>query len=169
MVTAGAKSQILRKAIKQARISRIVAKGIDLFIVLLLSLFLYPIGLLFSSIYMAISDSLQNGQSVGKKFVGFAVVDLEDGTPCSVQQSLVRNLPFLIPLSFAIIPIWGVIFSLVLGAPLVALELYLLFKLDSGRRLGDVMANTTVMGSDNEKVSRVQSDQTGWFKENPYI
>ncbi len=158
---------ILKKAVNTARISRLMAKGIDLFIVLILSVFFYPIGLILSLIYIAISDSLQNGQSVGKKFMGFSVISLEDGKSCSMRQSIVRNLPFLIPLFFGIIPIWGIIFSLLLGLPLIALELYLLFKLDSGRRLGDVMADTSVMGHDGTQI-KVKDRQTSWFKENPY-
>ena len=130
------------------KMSRLIAKGIDLFIVLILSFFFYPLGLMFSLGYMAISDALQGGQSVGKKFMGLSVVRPDGEQACSFRQSTIRNLPFLIPLFFGIIPLWGFLFFILLGAPLVALELYLLLTLDSGRRLGDVMADTFVIGQD---------------------
>ncbi|MFG1514160.1 hypothetical protein ABMA71_06075, partial [Halobacteriovorax sp. ZH3_bin.1] len=75
---------LLKSAIKVARYSRILAKAIDLFIVVVLSLFLYPIGILLSIVYLTFADSIQNGQSVGKKFIGFRVISLVDGTPCSL-------------------------------------------------------------------------------------
>lgn len=157
------KRRYLKSAIKVARISRLIAKAIDLFIVLILSVFFYPIGLILSIVYMAVADSLQNGQSVGKKFMGFAVISLEDGKPCSVRQSAIRNLPILVPLVLAIVPIWGWIFSALLGVPLIIFEVYLIYKLDSGHRIGDVMADTTVMANDGttETVKKVKSS---WFE-----
>jgi len=144
--------------------SRLIAKAIDLFIVLILSIFFYPVGLVLSIIYLSIADSLQNGQSVGKKFMGFSVISLEDGSPCSVKQSFIRNLPLLVPLFIAIFPVIGWLVAAVVGIPLVGLELYLLLKLDSGHRLGDVMADTSVMGNDNNR-AQVKNRRTSWFDE----
>ena len=115
---------LLKSSIKVARVSRLMAKAIDLFIVLILSIFVYPLGIILSVAYIAISDSLQNGQSVGKKFMGFAVISLEDGKPCTVKQSAIRNLPIIIPLAIAIVPIWGWIFAFLIGVPLILLEVY---------------------------------------------
>lgn len=157
---------ILNNAISKARLSRILAKGIDLFIVLILSVLFYPVGLILSLIYLGVSDSLQEGQSVGKKLIGFSVISLEDGNPCSLKQSLIRNLPFLVPLFFCIIPLWGIAFAVLFGVPLIVLEFYLLFKLDSGHRLGDVMADTSVMGHDGG-VTPVKKPKSSWFEENP--
>lgn len=153
---------LLKSPFKVARFSRMIAKGIDLFIALILSIFLYPVGIIFALLYMAIADSLQNGQSVGKKFMGFAVISLEDGKPCSLKQSIIRNLPFLIPIFFAIIPFWGWIFALLLGVPLLILEIYLLHKLDSGHRLGDVMADTSVMANDGT-AEQIKKRKDSWF------
>ena len=154
----------IRKAINKAKMTRLMAKAIDLFIVLILSVFFYPLGLILSVVYMGVADSLQNGQSVGKKFMGFAVISLEDGKPCTVKQSFVRNLPILIPLFLAIIPIWGALFAALFGLPLIILEVYLLYKLDSGHRLGDVMADTSVMANDGDTITTKQEKQ-GWFPE----
>ena len=137
---------------KIARMARLIAKGIDLFIALILSFSFYPLGILLGVTYLTIADSLQSGQSVGKKFMGFAVISLEDKTPCSIRQSVIRNLPLTIPLFLAIFPLWGVVFALLVGTPLILLELYLIFTLDSGSRLGDVMADTTIMSRTDDKV-----------------
>ena len=157
------KKYLLESAIKVARFSRLLAKAIDLFIVLVLSIFLYPVGIVLSIIYMSVADAIQDGQSVGKKFVGFSVISLEDGTPCSVKQSVIRNLPIIIPLIFAIIPFWGWLISLIIGVPFIALEVYLLYKLDSGHRLGDVMADTTVMANDGT-MAAMKKRKTSWFE-----
>jgi uncharacterized RDD family membrane protein YckC len=154
---------LLKSAIKVARFSRLLAKAIDLFIVVVLSIFLYPVGIVISIAYMTVADSIQNGQSVGKKFVGFSVISLEDGSPCSVKQSFIRNLPIIIPLVFAIIPFWGWFIALIVGVPFMALEVYLLYKLDSGHRLGDVMADTTVMANDGT-IMQIKSRKTSWFE-----
>lgn len=157
----------MKKAINTARLSRLIAKGIDLFIVLILSVFFYPLGLLLSLVYLAVGDCLQNGQSVGKRLIGLQVISLEDGTYCSLRQSVIRNLPFIVPITLAIIPI-GFILSAIVGLPLMLLELFFIFKLDSGHRLGDVMADTSVMGHDGTamKVTNGDKKNEGWFSEN---
>lgn len=157
---------IRETSIKTALYARLLAKVIDLFIVLILSFFFYPGGILLSVIYMGISDSLQNAQSVGKKFMGLSVISLEDGTPCSLKQSVIRNLPLLVPIIFSIIPIWGWFLSAFIGIPLILLELYLLFKLDSGHRLGDVMADTSVMAQDGMGEA-IKKRKNSWFEEDP--
>ena len=156
------KKYLLKSSILVARLARLIAKSIDLFIVLILSFFFYPVGIILSIIYVGIADSLQNGQSVGKRFMGLAVISLDDGSPCSVQQSVVRNLPFLVPMIFGILPFWGWIFTLGLGIPLLAIEIYLIYGLDSGNRFGDVMADTTVMAINGDK--EITTRKTPWVK-----
>ena len=155
---------VLNDGMKHAKVYRLIAKSIDLFITLILAMFFFPVGILLSFSYLAFCDSLQNGQSFGKKFMGFSVVSLEDGSPCSPKQSCIRNLPFLIPLFFTIIPLWGWIFSAILIVPLICIELYLIFKLDSAHRLGDVMADTTVIASDPGQAD-IRKPASGWFDE----
>lgn len=142
---------LLKKAVRVARLSRIIAKLIDLFVVLILIIPFYPFGVLLALGYLSVCDSLQRGQSVGKKVIGFRVISLEDGAPCSVKQSVVRNLPLTIPLFFSIFPFWGWMISLLIGIPLALLELYFILSLDTGHRIGDIMADTTVMANDDSK------------------
>ncbi|MBY0516752.1 MAG: RDD family protein [Bacteriovoracaceae bacterium] len=138
---------------KRARLARLLAKSIDLGLVVVLAFIAYPWGLALAIGYLAVSDSLFDGQSIGKRMIGFRVVSLEDGHPCSMRQSLIRNLPILLPLGFALVPFWGWILCVILSVPLIFLELYFLFKLDSAHRLGDVMADTTVVGNDPQSLS----------------
>ncbi len=148
------KREYLKSAFKVAKLSRLIAKLIDLSIVFLLSVLLYPLGLIISIIYMGFSDYIFNGQSLGKGFMGFSVISLEDGSPCSLNQSFIRNLPIIIPLFLAIIPIWGWVLSAFIGIFLCCLEVYFIITLDSGNRLGDIMADTTVMASNNSRLAK---------------
>jgi uncharacterized RDD family membrane protein YckC len=158
------RNYLLKSAMRVARFTRIIAKLIDLSLVIVLSFFFYPLGIILSVIYIAVSDSLQNGQSIGKKFMGFAVISLEDGKPCTVKQSAVRNLPIIVPLILAVIPLWGWIIGGLLGILLCGFELYLLYKLDSGHRLGDVMADTSVMANDGTQVA-IKKRKNSWFED----
>jgi len=153
---------LLEKAIRVAKLTRLIAKAIDLFIVLCFSILFYPLGWILGIVYIALSDGMSNGQSVGKKFMGFAVKSLVDGSPCSYKQSIIRNLPFVLPLILAIVPFWGWILGAILGIALVGLELYLLYNLDSGHRLGDVMADTSVMAND-DNFAGVKNRKSSWF------
>lgn len=153
---------ILKNNKNTPKFARLIAKAIDLFIVLILAMLFYPLGLVLAIFYLSLADSLHEGQSVGKRIIGFAVISLEDGKPCSVKQSVIRNLPITIPLSFATVPFWGWIFF-TFSIPLILLEVYLLFKLDSGHRLGDVMADTTVIGNDQNRVD-LRKAKESWFE-----
>tara|TARA_B100000287_G_scaffold150987_1_gene142838 strand:+ start:681 stop:1175 length:495 start_codon:yes stop_codon:yes gene_type:complete len=148
---------------KVARLTRLVAKAIDLFIVLIVSIPFYPGGVLLGVIYISVCDALRGGQSVGKKFIGFSVISLDDGRPCSYKQSFIRNLPLSVPFIFSIFPFWGWIFSVLISPPLILLEVYLLFKLDSAHRLGDVMADTSVVSLTGAKISS-KKQPSSWFE-----
>ncbi len=151
------------KLVASHNVARLIAKSIDLFIVLVLSFFLYPMGLILGILYIVVSDSMQNGQSAGKSFIGFKVISNSDGSRCSIRQSAIRNLPIIIPLALAVIPIWGWILSILIGPPLIILEVYLIFTLDTGKRLGDVMADTTVVVGSSE---HTEVTRTTWFSQN---
>lgn len=159
------RSYFLKNPIRVARLSRLIAKGIDLFIVLMLIYVLYPFGVILSVVYFGMCDSFLNGQSVGKRVMGFRVISLEDGTACSLKQSIIRNLPLIIPISFSIIPAIGWIFSLGIGIIAIGIEIFLIFKLDSGYRMGDVLADTSVMGNDLNKTVNDKRRDTSWFSE----
>jgi len=84
-------------------------------------------------IYELIKDGLYNGQSIGKLLAGVKVVDYSDETkPCSLIQSVKRNLTIFIPFS-------AIIYYLEIR------EHY------DKRRMGDGWANTIVI-MPNEKL-----------------
>lgn len=154
---------ILESPHKTARLARILAKCVDLFLALIIAIFVYPVGVILAIGYLCIADYIQEGQSVGKRFVGFKVVSLEDGTPCSLRQSIIRNLPFTVPMAFCIIPVWGWLIGALIFVPLMLLELFFLYKLDSAHRLGDVMADTTVY-SETDKKEKALKAKESWFE-----
>nr|BDT26805.1 RDD family protein [Bacteriovorax sp. HI3] len=157
---------LLEKAIRVAKLTRLIAKAIDLFIVACFSIWFFPLGVVLGIIYMSLCDGMSNGQSAGKKFMGFAVKSLEDGSPCSYKQSVIRNLPFTLPLLVALLlPVIGWILGAILAVVLIGFELYLLYNLDSGHRLGDVMADTSVMAND-DNFAGVKNRKTSWFTSN---
>lgn len=138
--------------------------SIDFIISLILALLAYPLGVFAGVIYLSVKDSMGGGNSLGKRLLGFRVVSLVDGTPCSMKQSVLRNLIFVIPFAFTIIPVWGWPFCFLFLVPLVGLEIFFLLKGSSGHRLGDMMAETTVIA--NDPTAQVMKKlKTSWFKE----
>lgn len=156
------RKDLLESPLARARLSRLLAKCIDFGLVLLGAVFYYPMGLLLGVIYLCISDSLYDGQSIGKRLVGFGVISLVDGSPCSTWQSFIRNLPFTVPLFFLIFPFWGWIFSAIFAVPLAAMEVYFLFRDQSPHRLGDIMADTTVIANDGTRLD-LRQQKAPWF------
>jgi uncharacterized RDD family membrane protein YckC len=159
---------LLNSPLRTARFSRLIAKFLDMLIVLILCSLRHPLGVLLAVAYLAVSDSMQQGQSIGKKFIGFAVISLKDGRACNLKQSIIRNLPLIVPLTFLILPYWGWILAFLIGLPLIALELYLLFHLDSGHRLGDVMADTSVIANDPYHANNRKRKET-WFESENFL
>ena len=58
---------------------------------------------------------------------------------------MIRNAPVGVATFFAIIPVWGWLILLLVGIPLLLIEGYLMFRVESRQRLGDVMADTEVI------------------------
>jgi uncharacterized RDD family membrane protein YckC len=156
------RKSLLTGPLYRARWSRLIAKCIDIGLVILGAIFYYPMGLILGMIYLSISDSLYDGQSIGKRFMGFGVISLIDGSPCSVWQSFIRNLPFTVPMFFLVFPFWGWVFSGVFALPLAAMEVYYLFRGDIAHRLGDIMADTTVIANDGTRLD-LRKAKSPWF------
>jgi uncharacterized RDD family membrane protein YckC len=79
-------------------------------------------GIVIGLVYFLFCDSLPNGQSLGKRLLKIKVIDRKTKNPCSVIQSLLRNITF--PLGFFD---WIFIFF------------------GSHRRFGDFLASTIVI------------------------
>jgi len=159
---------LLKKPLNRAQRCRMLAKLIDFLIVAVMSIMFYPMGLLIGVFYFCIADCLYVGQSIGKRFMGMAVVSLIDGSPCSFGQSFLRNLPFSIPLFFFIFPAWGWIFSGVFACPVAAMEVYYLVMGQSVHRLGDILADTTVIADDGTRLD-LRKTKSQWFDTPPLV
>jgi uncharacterized RDD family membrane protein YckC len=79
--------------------------------------------------YILFKDALFNGQSVMKKLLGLRVIGIRSQIKCRWYQSFFRNIILLIPFVFVI-------------------ELIMVIFNPSGRRLGDLLAGTAVVGAD---------------------
>lgn len=131
---------------KVGTLTRCIAKGVDLCVIFLLSIVLpYPVGVLLGFFYTLVHDGIKDGQSLGKRLFHLKVIHLKDHKPCTLRESVIRNSPLGVATFFAIIPFWGWIILVLLGVPLVALEIYLMLTQPNGGRLGDVMADTKVV------------------------
>ncbi len=143
---------------KTSVFNRVMARGIDCLIAVALLLLgkalWWPMGVLLGCGYAALADGFGDGQSPGKRIMGLRVEDFSSNTACDLAAACVRNLPFALAVFLASAPLlW--IFFLVVAAPLIGLELFLVVSVDSGVRLGDVLANTQVADRGQELLERL--------------
>ena len=128
--------------------NRLVARAIDC--LLIVAIFFIgqaiwrPAGILFAATFAAIQDGFGSGQSIGKRIMGLRVIDDATGISCSFRNSFLRNFPFALAVIFLAVKLLWVFFILLI-LPILGLEVYLLFSLTTGVRLGDVLANTLVV------------------------
>lgn len=101
------------------------------------AIFLAP---LLTGAYILLRDS--QGASLGKTLFGMKVIG-KDGREATQGARILRNLPIAIPSLIMIIPILGHIVGGFLAFVIVITELVSL--LASGERIGDKLANTTVI------------------------
>lgn len=83
-------------------------------------------------LYFLFMDSLPNGQSIGKKIFKIAVVNIRKDKKCNIFQSVVRNI--------------------FLGTIIVhTIEVFAILLSADGRRIGDRLARTIVIRTDNSR------------------
>jgi hypothetical protein len=137
---------------------RVSAKAIDFLIVVVLALVVvYPLGPLMGFLYSILADGLKiksnQSQSVGKKIMKLQTVSTSRNTvdglraPITFRESALRNAPIGVATFFALIPVWGWLILMLVGLPLMAMEIYLMLSVETGHRLGDVMGDTQVIPS----------------------
>lgn len=129
---------------------RVAAKLLDLLLAgIIAGLVPWPVGPLVGFAYSLLGDGLMgmgfNGQSVGKRLMGLRVVRSADSSPIRYKDSVVRNLPVGVATFFAIIPFWGWIICVLVGVPLMLIEITLMLRMQGETRLGDIMASTRVL------------------------
>ena len=129
---------------------RLAAKFLDLLVVIFLGLaWKGGPGSILGFLYSMTADSLPmkrfHNQSLGKKIMGIEVKP--DRGSMGLKLSIIRNAPVGLVTFLMIIPFWGWLLSLIVGIPLGLIELSLMIRADRHQRLGDVMAETTVIQS----------------------
>lgn len=146
---------MLANLTKPIVLNRLIGKAIDLTIVIALAAVpLYPAGPLAAFLYILIGDGLMQGRSLGKRVVGLRVFNTATGKPATFQDSITRNSTVAIPVLFFMIPIVGWLLWFLIGIPILAIEIYLMTRLEQHARLGDTMADTQV-SLDGEPKERV--------------
>lgn len=140
----------LSSRIKVSVINRVIAKVIDILIVMLLAATLpRPFGPLLGFLYSLGADGMNFGpfvgQSIGKKIMKLRVVQVRTGAPARLKDSALRNAPVGVATFFSIIPVWGWLILALVGIPLMIMEIYLMLTVETGHRLGDVMGDTEVI------------------------
>ncbi len=152
------------KYTKVHAVDRCMAKGLDLIILVVIALALsviwYPLGAIGAICYALFQDTLDNGSSLGKMVIGLKVISFpKENKPITWKVSAMRNISIAVFTLFAVIPVMGWILMLLVGVPLLVFEAYLIYTLDSGYRLGDVMAGTKVVALRNYKEVKQSYDE----------
>ena len=129
---------------KASVLKRIMARFVDWLVAWVFALFLPPIGVIFGMTYLAVADGLQKGQSLGKMVFGLDVVK-QDGSPCDLRSSVFRNIPFVLIYLFYALGFFGWILLIIVGLPILLIELWLIYVDERGDRLGDRIADTHVI------------------------
>ena len=129
---------------KAGVLKRILARLVDGLVAWAFALVLPPVGILVGLLYLAVADGVQKGQSLGKMVFGLEVVN-SDGSPCDLKSSVYRNIPFELAFLFAAVPFLGWILLVIVGIPILLIELWLVVADHNGSRLGDRIAGTTVI------------------------
>ncbi len=133
-------------------LNRVIAKTIDLIIVIALYEIIPKVGYLAGISYLLIADGLFQGRSAGKRLIGLKVIIHEDTgihSFCGFKESIIRNLPFAAGyILFSImnaIPFIGWLFAYLIAAAIIVFESLIILGNEKGIRLGDELAKTRVV------------------------
>lgn len=132
---------MLQEIKKAGPLLRSVAKAIDFILIAAVAELVPKAGFFAGLLYLLISDGLFEGKSIGKKLVRLKVVSLKDNSPCSIRESILRNLIFAVGLALWQIPLAGWVFL----ALIIAFELVVIIGSKDSMRLGDEVAKTVVI------------------------
>ena len=136
--------------LKVSVVNRVFAKMIDLaFVIVVVRILPYPVGPLIGFLYSLFADGMPTkrlrGQSLGKRLLKLRVVHKVTRKPATLRESALRNAPVGVATFFAFIPVWGWLILILIGVPLMIMEIYLMLSVEGGHRLGDVMGDTEVV------------------------
>jgi len=116
------------------------------------------------ALLLLVRDWFFEGRGIGKNLMGMQVIDVQTGAPCSLKQSVMRNIvilgPFallqvisivlpLVPIAWVTEGIKGAINAagMVYLAVMLPVECYRVYSREDGLRFGDQFAGTTIVDS----------------------
>lgn len=138
-------------------LNRVVAKGIDLTIALVIAGIVPRLGWLAAVLYVLVADGISEGRSPGKRLLRLAVLGPE-GEPCGLKDSIIRNI--VLGAGVLLLPIKYIGWLLLAAA--IAVEFLVLLGSAEGVRLGDELAGTRVVGiSGDGQTGEDDGDDTG--------
>lgn len=126
--------------------ARVAAKLVDALLAMVLAQFVAPLGMLLGLVYLLVADAMQGGQSPGKRLLNLRVISPRSGRPATVRQSVIRNVDLAVLYVLASFPLLGLVLAIVLGLFVIAVELHGIFRDPKGLRMGDLFAETEVVG-----------------------
>lgn len=132
---------------------RAVAKALDLLLIAAVWEILPKAGFYAGIFYILVSDGLFSGRSVAKKIIGLQVISLKTKSPCTMRDSIIRNLPIAAGIILIKVPLIGWI----IFAAICILELVLITGSEDSVRIGDMLANTTVVARDDKTEEKQMS------------
>lgn len=132
---------------------RAVAKALDLLLIAAVWELLPKAGFYAGIFYILVSDGLFSGRSVAKKVIGLQVISLKTKAPCTMRDSIIRNLPIAAGIILIKVPLIGWI----IFAAICILELVLITGSEDSVRIGDMLANTTVVARDDKTEEKQMS------------
>ena len=127
-------------------VARVAAKIIDVLLAALVARLAPPVGMALGLMYLLVGDGMDGGRSVGKRLLGLRVVQPKTGEVGTVRQSLMRNAHLALLYGLVFVPLLGLILVVVLGTFILAVEIYAIFNDEHGLRMGDLFAETIVVG-----------------------
>ncbi len=134
---------------KAGFLARIIARTIDLAIVVALYELIPAIGFFAGLTYMLLCDGLFEGKSLGKSLTGLKVVDKDNRENCGYKESVFRNFPFAVAFIIfgilKVVPLLGWLISFVAIVGILVFESLVIIGSENGMRLGDEIANTWVV------------------------
>ncbi len=130
----------MRASNQASLLSRVVAKSIDVIIILAAAEILPKAGFLAGVGYMLVGDGIAGGGSLGKRLLGLTVLD-EEGEACHARESILRNLTLGIGIVLLKVPLIGWL----LAVSIFSLEFIVLLGSREGKRIGDEIAKTRVI------------------------
>ncbi len=100
---------------------------------------------LLAAVYMGVKDLDGGRYSFGKRAVGTRVVDAKTLERATAAKCFLRNLPWVLFWTLAIVPVIGDFIGWTVLALMAVVDIGLIVATPTGRRLGDLMAGTQVV------------------------